>query len=124
MDMVQIWIWFTCNGHNIEMDYTFYLQQRFFSLIELGNRQFISGYNPIYNDDNNDEIYPSNIEIKNCLLGLTSHHSIHGNNINTLIISDINMHNFDVTGFGCNGCKDVSIMDTIVGPKYEYTCIR
>eukprot|EP01084_Bolivina_argentea_P014966 27983_1 len=82
------------NGHNIEMDYTFYLQQRFFSLIELGNRQFISGYNPIYNDDNNDEIYPSNIEIKNGLLGLTSHHSIHGNNINALIISDTNMHNF------------------------------
>ncbi len=84
------------NGPNIEMDYTFYLQERFFSLIELGNRRFISGYNSLY-DSNNDEIYPSNVETKKRLLGLTSHQSIHGNNINTLI-SHVNMQHFDVTG--------------------------
>eukprot|EP01084_Bolivina_argentea_P136714 240786_1 len=76
------------DGHSMEMAYPFYLQQRFFSLIELGNRQFIAGQGiPSSYDDDTQEIYPSSIQIKNGLLGLSSHHAIHGNNVNGLTLS-------------------------------------
>ena len=104
------------DGHSIEMNYAFYLQQRFFSLIELGNRQFIAGQG-IINNDNIDEVYPSNVIITNGLLGLSSHHAIHGNNVQSLIISDMTIHNFDIAGFACNGCSDVSISASTIGPQ-------
>merc|ERR1719336_1925361 len=34
------------NGFSLSQDYKFYFQQRFFSLIELGNQPFISGQGP------------------------------------------------------------------------------
>ena len=104
------------NQHSMEMSYEFYLQQRFFSLIELGNRQFIAGQG-LSSDVDTEEVYPTTVEIKNGLLGLTSHHAIHGNNVETLTISDVTIHNFDVAGIGCNGCRGLAVTDTTVGPQ-------
>eukprot|EP00485_Elphidium_margaritaceum_P009873 CAMPEP_0202685912 /NCGR_PEP_ID=MMETSP1385-20130828/1730_1 /ASSEMBLY_ACC=CAM_ASM_000861 /TAXON_ID=933848 /ORGANISM="Elphidium margaritaceum" /LENGTH=1663 /DNA_ID=CAMNT_0049340385 /DNA_START=133 /DNA_END=5121 /DNA_ORIENTATION=- len=107
------------NGHFMEMAYDFYLQQRFFSLIELGNRQFISGQGSmsVFDTDTTPEVYPSNVVIKNGLLGLSSHHAIHGNNVQGLSVTDVTMHNFDVAGVACNGCNNVYVGDTVIGPQ-------
>eukprot|EP01084_Bolivina_argentea_P014715 27526_1 len=88
------------NGYSISMDYTFYFQQRFFSLIELGNQPFIGGQGPA--NWGADSIFASNIIIRDGILGLSSHHSIHGNRNNNILINNIRMQKFDVAGFGCN----------------------
>eukprot|EP00484_Ammonia_sp_Unknown_P011181 CAMPEP_0197073724 /NCGR_PEP_ID=MMETSP1384-20130603/210752_1 /TAXON_ID=29189 /ORGANISM="Ammonia sp." /LENGTH=1715 /DNA_ID=CAMNT_0042512563 /DNA_START=84 /DNA_END=5232 /DNA_ORIENTATION=+ len=106
-------------GHRMQMAYEFYLQQRFFSLIELGNRQFITGQGVMssFDTDDSPEIYPSGVLIKNGLLGLSSHHAVHGNNVQSLTIEDVTMHNFDVAGFACNGCSNVALSDSVIGPQ-------
>eukprot|EP01084_Bolivina_argentea_P195298 335075_1 len=85
------------------MDYKFYFQQRFFSLIELGNLP--------------DSIFASNIIVKDGTLGLSSHHSVHGNHNSNILISNIRMQQFDVAGFGCNGCTEIQILDCIIGSQ-------
>lgn len=58
------------NGYKISMDYEFYLQQRFFAIIELANKQFESKQGPV--DFGRDDLCSSNIIIKNGKLGLSS----------------------------------------------------
>ena len=65
------------NGYSMSMDYTFYFQQRFFSLIEMGSKYFLSTQGPA-NWGMDNLVYPINVEIKNGTLGLSSHHAIHG----------------------------------------------
>ena len=105
------------NGFDFEMDKRFYLQQRFFSLIELGAKPFIVGEGAS-DWGSGGVIYSNNIEIKGPgNLGLTSHHGIHGlQNVN-VEIHDLNVKNFDVAGIACNGCSDLTIENIIVGPQ-------
>ena len=56
------------NGHSLAMSKYFYHQQRLFTTIELSTANF--GGNPTV---------ASNVEIKNGIIDLTSHHGIHGN---------------------------------------------
>ena len=105
------------NGFKFEMDKRFYLQQRFFSLIELAAKPFLPhqgastwGLTEVY--------YANNLEIRGPgHIGLSSHHGIHGNNANNIWIHDINIRNFDVAGIACNGCTNVKIENVIVGPQ-------
>eukprot|EP00484_Ammonia_sp_Unknown_P020063 CAMPEP_0197030868 /NCGR_PEP_ID=MMETSP1384-20130603/10007_1 /TAXON_ID=29189 /ORGANISM="Ammonia sp." /LENGTH=1847 /DNA_ID=CAMNT_0042460297 /DNA_START=328 /DNA_END=5871 /DNA_ORIENTATION=- len=103
------------NGFSIAMDYKFYFQQRFFSLIELGNQPFIGGQGPA--NWGSDQVFASNVIIKDGILALTSHHSIHGNHNNNVLISNVRMTQFDVAGFGCNACTQITVTDSIVGPQ-------
>ncbi len=65
------------NGCSISMNYKFYIQQRYFTLIEMGAKYFLPNQGPS-NWDINEEFYASNFQlIGPGILGLTSHHSIH-----------------------------------------------
>jgi len=103
------------NGHSLSMSRTLYLQQRFFSLIELGNQPFIGGQGPA--NWGADSVFASNVRIQGGTLGLSSHHAIHGNRNNNIQVRDVWMTQFDVAGFGCNACIDVIVADCIVGPQ-------
>eukprot|EP01083_Nonionella_stella_P296116 1006076_1 len=99
------------------MNKKFYLQQRFFSLIEMAAKMFepLQGPNPwgLYN-----EVYAENLEIRGPgTLGLTSHHGIHGNMVNNIHIHDLDIGHFDVAGISCNGCQKLKIENCIVGPQ-------
>ena len=106
------------NGFKFEMHFDFYVQQRFFSLIEMASKPFISGQGPT-NFGNVDVVYPSNIVIKNGILGLTSHHAIHGNNNKNVKIFDIKMIDFEVSGIAINGFDGLTIEDVDIGPNYQ-----
>ena len=106
------------NGFTLEQDYKFYFQQRFFSLIELASQPFVPGQGPANWGAGND-VYASNVIIKNGNLGLSSHHSIHGNNNNFITITNINTKNFDVAGIQCNSCTNVILSDCVIGPQNE-----
>eukprot|EP01084_Bolivina_argentea_P014718 27532_1 len=105
------------NGFSFLMNKKFYLQQRFFSLIELASKQF----EPLEGPSDwgwKNEFYASYVEIKGPgVLGLTSHHGIHGNNAHNINIHDINIKSFDVSGISCNGCTYLTIENVIVGPQ-------
>eukprot|EP00485_Elphidium_margaritaceum_P018336 CAMPEP_0202729440 /NCGR_PEP_ID=MMETSP1385-20130828/186133_1 /ASSEMBLY_ACC=CAM_ASM_000861 /TAXON_ID=933848 /ORGANISM="Elphidium margaritaceum" /LENGTH=1043 /DNA_ID=CAMNT_0049395701 /DNA_START=32 /DNA_END=3164 /DNA_ORIENTATION=- len=105
------------NGFTLAMDRRFYVQQRFFSLIELAAKPFLPwqgastwGLTGVY--------YASNVEIKGPgVIGRSSHHGIHGN-LNTHVhIHDLRVRQFDVAGIACNGCSYVTIEDVVVGPQ-------
>lgn len=59
----------------------------------------------------------SNVVIKNGVLGLSSHAGIHGNGAKNVRIENVHVRDFEVAGIQCNGCVDVLIKDTVVGPS-------
>eukprot|EP00488_Nonionellina_sp_1-RS-2012_P001258 TRINITY_DN2011_c0_g1_i1.p1 TRINITY_DN2011_c0_g1~~TRINITY_DN2011_c0_g1_i1.p1 ORF type:complete len:167 (-),score=26.23 TRINITY_DN2011_c0_g1_i1:159-659(-) len=114
LKLVSMFGWI-CNGFSISMDYQFYLQQRFFAIIELGNKQFEAKQGPV--DFGRDDLYSKDIIIKDGTLGLSSHHGIHGSCVKDVEISNLKIKNFDVTGIQCNGCKKTTIEDCVIGPQ-------
>ena len=104
------------NGHQLAQSERFYFQQRFFALIELGSRQFLPGQGPS-NWGVVDEMYPSNVEVKDGVLGRSSHHGIHGLNNGNVLISNVTIAHFDIAGLQCNGCHDVVVRDCVAGPQ-------
>ena len=105
------------NGYNLEMSQAFYLQQRFFSLIELANRPFAPGKGAA--NWGWIERYASNVVVKDGSLGLSSHHCLHGNFLNNVLVSNVQMSQFDVAGFGCGQCVQVELRDLDIGPQHQ-----
>ena len=94
------------NNFTIEQNKMHYINQRFFSLIELNETPFIKNQRP----SNFGEInYNNYIYIKNGKLGLTSHHGIHGNGNKNILIEDLDISNFEVAGIALNGCENCII---------------
>eukprot|EP01083_Nonionella_stella_P034161 93529_1 len=108
-------VWLDLQGHSISMEYEFYLQQRFFAIIELGNKQFEARQGPV--DFGRDDLCSKDISIRDGTLGLSSHHGIHGSCVKYVEISGLKIQNFDVTGIQCNGCKNTVIEDCVIGPQ-------
>ena len=88
------------------------LQQRFFSVIELADQPFVPKQGPA----NFGKIIKtsSNVLIKNGKIGLSSHHGIHGNSINTIIIKNIVFTDNEVCSIALNGCKEVYLSNIII----------
>merc|ERR1719242_1463836 len=105
------------NGFSLRMSDAFYLQQRFFSLIELANRPFAPGKGAA--NWGWIEKYASNVLIQNGDLGLSSHHCVHGNFLNNVIVRNVTMSQFDVAGFGCGQCVKVTLLHLDVGPQHQ-----
>ena len=101
----------------MSMDRVFYLQQRYFTLIECGAKYFLPNQGPS-NWQIAGEYYASHLEIKGPgTLGLSSHHAIHGMRNEHLNIHDIEITNFEVAGIQCNGGNNVIIDSCTVGPQ-------
>ena len=99
------------------MDNIFYLQQRYFTLIECGAKYFLPNQGPS-NWEMNGEYYASHLEIVGPgILGLTSHHAIHGMRNENVYIHNIDITNFEVAGIQCNGCNNINIDTVTVGPQ-------
>ena len=62
------------NGHEMKFDKEFHMQQRFGTIISIGQGPFINGQGPSKFGDDIDIV--ENIVIKNGNLGLTSHHGM------------------------------------------------
>ncbi len=103
------------NRHTIKQSIRFYLLQRFFSIIELANSPFIPKNNKTTQGPANfglDFIAPKNVIIKNGTIGLSSHHAIHGNSSENILVENISINNFEVGGISLNGVKNVYIRNT------------
>lgn len=115
------------NGFEISQSDEFYLLQRFFNVIQLNNKVFVdnegvSSLNyqktdkPVGGPPAGSLVTPTKVVIKNGSLGQSSHSGIHGNSVIGLKIKNVHIHNFEISGIHCNGCRDVRILNTEVGP--------
>jgi hypothetical protein len=88
------------NGFTIEQHMEHYLQQRFFSIVELAPTPFIHGQGP-------SNFGPfqkhKNIKIHNGTMGLSSHEAIHGNGTENLIIEDLMCYDYEQAAIALNG---------------------
>jgi len=96
------------NGFTISQSIPHYLQQRFFSIIELASTPFIppqgpSAFGPIK--------FCKNVKVKNGAFGLTSHSAIHGNNMTNVILENLTIFNFEQAGIALNGGETVILED-------------
>jgi len=105
------------NGHEIKMSKTFHHQQRWFSVIEVGSKAFISGQGPA--NFGPYMTYANNIEIKNGVIGRSSHHGIHANGFENLYVHDVVIKDFEVAGMALNGFVNVKLERIEVGPVYQ-----
>ena len=96
------------NGKTIQQSLIHFLQQRFYSHIELASSPFINNQGPSsgisvgYKSSNN-------VLIMNGYFNLSSHHAIHSNLNNNIILYNLDITNFQVAGISLNGLSN-SIM--------------
>jgi len=105
------------NGHSLAMSKVFHHQQRWFSVIEVGSKAFISGQGPA--NFGPYMVYANNVEIKNGVVGRSSHHGIHANGFNDLYVHDVVIRDFEVAGMALNGFTNARLENVEVGPVYQ-----
>ena len=99
------------NGFSLQQSLFHYLQQRFYANIELAAAPFVMGQGP---GDFGSQLPSANHTlIKNGILGLSSHHGFHGNQMSNIIIQDIVFKNFDLAAISLNGGINM-IFDNLV----------
>merc|ERR1719498_514708 len=110
-----------CQNHKLQMDEAFHRRQRFFSIIELGSKPFISSAGPPQFANGllttASMKSPKNVTIQNCKFGLSAHHGIHGNGPQGVVIRNMQIKDFEVGGIHLNGASDVLIENVDIGPS-------
>ena len=94
------------NGFTLEQHMEHYLQQRFFSIIELAPSPFIHGQGP---SNFGPFAKYKNIKICNGTLGLSSHEAIHGNGTEGLVLHDLTCYDYEQAAIAINGGSLISM---------------
>ena len=87
-------------------------QQRFYSNIELANSPFIPKQGPGDFKGNTTYKPAKNVLVMNGKLGKSSHHGIHSNKADNVILHNLDITNFEVAGIALNGSSN-SILSNI-----------
>ena len=102
------------NGFTIAQSKLFSLQQRFYAIIEIGDRPFLNGQGP---SSFGEHFLPSNITIMNGILSTSSHHGIHSPGFaSNVLLENLQIQDFEVAGIHLNGAKNVVIKNCNIGP--------
>ena len=109
------------NGFTLEQHIAHYLQQRFFSVIELAPTPFITGQGP---SDFGDFQRHKNILIRNGSIGLSSHTAIHGNGPQNVVIKDITCYDYEQAGIGINGGVSIYLKNVQLERNSRDTLVR
>jgi len=102
------------NGFTLRQSERHRKQQRFFSLIELGNSPFETTQGPA---NFGTLISASHVKVHNGVLGLSSHHGIHGNRNAHVLIENLRIRDFEVAGLHFNNPLDLIIQHCQIGPS-------
>lgn len=91
------------NGYTLQQHPEHALQQRFFACIELADQPFM----PLQGPSNFGAVLRAakNCLIKNGKIGLSSHHGIHGNDCDEIMIDGVEFSDFEVAAVALNGCN-------------------
>ncbi len=117
------------NGHTIEQSEEHALLQRFFAVIELAEQPFVPNQGPA--DFGSDIIAARNVVIRNGTIGRSSHHGIHGNGNQNIVIANVDFVDYEVGAVALNGVdgliirnsnatnrKDVPILGTFSSARF------
>ena len=96
-------------GHTIEQSLLHQRQQRFYTHIELSSTPFPHKAGPF--DAGVPKQACQNIIIRNGKLGLSSHHAIHGNQCQTVVIEKLVIGGQEVAALSINGGQNVVVRD-------------
>ena len=105
------------NGFSITQSREHNLSQRFFSIIELANSPFVPGQGPHSFIDTFGWKPASNVLIMNGNLLESSHHGIHGNENNRVMVYKTNISNYEVGAVALNGSTHSVISNNIFKGK-------
>jgi hypothetical protein len=103
------------NGKCLKQSDRHCLHQRFYANIELASSPFPPRSGPA----NFGAVIatPSNIIVKNGILGLSSHHAIHGNGNRNVWLYNLRVRDFEIAGLALNGATNVIMEDLNIGPN-------
>ncbi|USO02422.1 MAG: hypothetical protein H6850_00260 [Alphaproteobacteria bacterium] len=96
------------NGCTLAQSKEHALFQRFFALVELADQPFIMNEGPT--DFGHELKSAKKVWIKNGTLGFNSHHCIHGNGAEDILITHVNFENFEVAALSLNGSRRVALV--------------
>ena len=102
------------NGYELKMSDHFYWQQRWFTIISLQSQYFLPGQGIGFFGA--DPKFAENVVIKDGVLGLTSHHGIHGHFNKNIEISNVQIKEFETHGIQFNGFDGIVISNCEIGP--------
>lgn len=109
-------------GHQLSQHPDHYLAQRFFACIELASRPFVARAGPPGFNNLQNAIQPGmRVVIENGILGLSSHHGIHGNKNDLVTLRNLKIRQFEVGGISLNGASRVMVTDVDIGPSKQST---
>ena len=99
------------NGFKLSQSPEHALQQRFYANIELADQPFLPNQGP--HDFGDSIVSATRVVIKNGVIGLSSHHGIHGNKIKDVTIQDIHFVDYEVAAIAVNGADGLTIKRVI-----------
>ena len=99
------------DGHVLQQAYTHYFAQRFFSIIELANAPFVPLQGPGTLNTDHALVSAAHCRIANGTLGLSSHSAVHGNNNAHVVLAQLRIEQFEVTGVQLNGVHGAHLED-------------
>jgi len=100
------------NGHTIRQHAEHALQQRFYANIELGPAPFIPKKGPADFAKHFTPIH--HCIVMNGTLGLASHHAIHGNGCQNVLIENVKMQDWEVGSIGINNGTNIFILNCTI----------
>lgn len=107
------------NGYTIRQGKEHALKQRFFAVIETASSPFIPGQGP--GNFGKHISSGKNILIESSraggTIGLSSHHGIHGNGSENVVVRKITIRDFEVAGIALNGGQGLYGWDVVIGPN-------
>ena len=103
------------NGRTFKTSELFFIQQTFYSHVELASTPFISGQGPA--NFGEDVLEANQVSITNGTFGLSAHHGIHGNLCKNCIFSDLKFENFAVAAIHLNGSHNVVLNNIVADNK-------
>jgi hypothetical protein len=112
------------NKHIIKQSNLHALEQRFFSVIELANSPFIPKQGPGCFTKSNTYKSANNVLIHNGIIGRSSHHGIHGNNMKNIILNNIDIRHFEVAGIALNGSVNSIISNINIHDSWKKVPVK
>merc|ERR1719334_3062591 len=103
------------NGYEIKMSKALYYQQRFFSCIALKSVAFPLNQGPGF--FGMEPVFASNVVIKDGVIGLSSHHGIHGHYNKDVVIENVHIKDFETHGVQMSYFENLKISNVEIGPS-------
>lgn len=97
------------NNYNIAIHKEFAVMQQFFATIELGDQPFPVNSGPV--NFGSDLRRAKKVWIKNGILGYSSHHNLHANDAQEVLVTNVVMKDSTVAGVSMNGTKKLALID-------------